>query len=174
MLLERRWFLLGLGILVSACAGQGPTASVLDAASRNAVTIQSVAVDSRAMGATTDGQNVPTSTAVRILEEEAQSLVGRGEGRTPLHLILTLESVNLISAAQSILIGGESVMRGTVTVVDARSGEVIVAPQRIDAGGGGWVLGGIVGAATRDDPVTELRQMSQEFVERAGVLVFGI
>lgn len=161
-------------MLLTACAGAGPTESVLDETSRGSVVIQSVSVDGSALGATTDGQQVPSSTAVRALEAEAARLVGRGNGTTPTVVVMKLVSVNLISAAQSIVIGGESVMKGTVSLLNASTGEVIIPPQEIDAGGGGWVLGGIVGAATRDDPVTELRQMSAEFVDRAQVLILGM
>ncbi|PXW66425.1 hypothetical protein C7964_10967 [Loktanella sp. PT4BL] len=174
MNIGKRSFLLGLGLLLAGCAGAGPTESMLDEASRNSVVIQSVSVDGSALGATTEGQQVPSSTAVRILEEEAARLVGQGAGATPTVVVIKLESVNLISAAQSILIGGESVMKGTVSLVNARNGQVIIPPQEIDAGGGGWVLGGIVGAATRDDPATELRQMSAEFVDRTQVLILGM
>ena len=174
MNLKKRSFLLGLGMLLAACAGAGPTESVLDETSRSAVVIQSVTVDGSALGATTDGQQVPASTAVRILEAEATRLVGQGSGATPTVVAIKLESVNLISAAQSILIGGESVMKGTVSLLNASTGQVIIPPQEIDAGGGGWVLGGILGAATRDDPATELRQMSAEFVDRAQVLILGM
>jgi hypothetical protein len=170
----KRTFLLGFGMLLAACAGPGPSESVLDVTSRNAVVIQSVTVDSSALGATTDGQQVPISTVVRILEEEATRLVGQGSGATPTVVAINLESVNLISVAQSIFIGGESVMKGTVSLLNARTGEVIVPPQEIDSGGGGWVLGGIVGAATRDDPATELRQMAEEFVDRTQVLILGM
>ena len=174
MSLRRRSALLGICLMLSACASSGPTGSVLSPESQGSVVIQSVSVDSGAMGETTDGQQVPTSSVVRLLEEEAQRLVGRGEGSTPTRLMIELESVNLISAAQSAMIGGESIMKGTVSLVDARNGRVIIPPQSIDSGGGGWVMGGLIGAATRDDPATELRQLSREFIDRAGVLVFGV
>jgi len=161
-------------LLLTACAGAGPESSVLDPASRNAINIQAVTVDVSAIGATTEGREVPATAVNRILEDEAAKLVGRGTGSTPTRVAIRLESVNLISAAQSIMIGGESIMKGTVSLVDARTGRVIITPREIDAGGGGWVLGGFVGAATRDDPATELRQMSEEFVDRTGVLIFGL
>lgn len=170
----RRWMLAGLGVVLSACAAPGPTASVLDASSQEAVQIRSVSVSGAGMGATTSGEQVPTASVVAILEEEAQRLVGRGDGQTPTRVVIELESVNLITAAQSMLLGGESVMKGTVSLVDARDGRVILPPRAVESGGGGWIMGGLLGAASRDDPATELKQLSQEFVTRASVLIFGV
>ena len=169
----RRSVLLGLGLLLTACASAGPTESVLDPATQKAIVIDSVTVDSSAMGATTAGQQVPTSTVVASLQNEAQRLVGRGEGTTPARVLITLESVNLIALVESALPGAESTMKGTVSLVDARSGRVILPPQAIESGGGGATRVGVFGVATRRDTAAELQVLSEGFVDTTGVLIFG-
>ncbi len=169
----RIFFGLLAATLLTACAGAGPKGSALDDATRNSLRIEAVAVDISALGGVTQGQSASANSVKQIFKREAKKIVGTGPGPVPALINVRLGSVNLISTAQSLLIGGESVMKGTVTVLDRRNGNVIIPATVIDAGGGGWVLGGVVAAATRDDPATELRQMSQEYVDRIRVLVFG-
>jgi len=100
-------------------------------------------------------------------------LKGQGRGNRKVRAILSVNSVNIITAGQSIVVGGESVMTGTVALVDARTGQTILSPTRLSSGGGGWVAGGLIAVAIRDDAATELRQMSNEFVARARILTVG-
>ncbi len=175
MLLTRRIFLLCFAAFgLAACAGPAPTTSALDAASRDNIVIADVAVDVAKMGAQTQGRPVPSSSVKSLLEREAASqLRGQGKGNRKVRAVLAIDNVNIITAGQSILVGGESTMSGTVSLVDPRSGQTLLAPTKVTSGGGGWVAGGLIAAATRDDAATELRQMSNEFVARARILTVG-
>ena len=172
---NRRGLILGFAALaLAACAGPAPTESVVSEATRAQISISAVNVDVSAIGPTTKGRQVPAAAVEAELTNSANALLrGRGAGNVPALATLTLTEVNIITIGQSMLVGGESVMKGTLTLSNARTGDIIIPPTEITSGGGGWVAGGVIAAATRDDPATELRQMSQEFAARAKILVFG-
>ena len=160
--------------LLSACAGAPPTESVLDTATRSSLRIVEVDVDVSAMGPQTKGRIVPASNVKASVSEASNGLLrGKGKGPRAARAEIAISDVSIITAGQSIVIGGESLMQGTLRVVDARTGQQIVPPTEIVSGGGGWVAGGLIAAATRDDAYTEVRQMSLEFASRAQVLLFG-
>lgn len=167
-------FVLTMVGMLAACAGPGPGKSALSPQARSNIAIRSVTVDVSAIGQSTDGRQVGAATVKRVLEDKAASLVGLGIGSIPTRVEIKLESVNVITAGQIIMIGGESVMAGKVTLVDARDGSIIIPATRIDAGGGGWVLGGLIAAATKDDADKELQDMSTEFVSRTKKLILGV
>ncbi|QBF30102.1 hypothetical protein [Thalassococcus sp. S3] len=171
----KRAFLFGAAALVLAgCAGVSPTASVIDAPIRDTLRVTDASVDVSAMGPTTAGRQIATPSVKAALERDLNAtLVGQGQGTRNVRAVVAMQSVNIITAGQSILIGGESVMKGTLSLVDARTGAVILEPTEITSGGGGWAAGGLVAVATREDSATELNQMSLEFARRARVLVFG-
>ncbi|MEM9263800.1 MAG: hypothetical protein AAGA22_09490 [Pseudomonadota bacterium] len=175
MLVYFRILFCGLALSgLAACAGSAPSDSALDAASRANISISDVVVDVSKVGAKTKGRAVPASSVKGFLElESAAKLVGHGRGKTPVKAVLNIESVSIITAGQSLIVGGESVMSGTVSLIDVKSGETVLAPQKLSAGGGGWTGGGLVAVATRDDAATEARQMSGEFVSRARILTLG-
>lgn len=174
-MLSRRIFLalIAAGSL-AACAGPAPTESVLNVATRSNLQISQVTVDVSEMGARSKGRAVPAG-AVKAMVSDAGNALLRGQGNGPrkARAELVVEDVNIITAGQSMLIGGESTMSGRLKLVDAKTGQPILESSTITSGGGGWVGGGLVAVATRDDPTTEMRQMSIEFASRARVLVFG-
>lgn len=173
-LIVRFFWVILLAVAVSACSGAAPTGSALDPASRANIVISDVRVDTSKMGANTAGRQVPTTTVQSMVQREADvQLRGQGPGPRQARAILAQESVNIITAGQSILVGGESVMRGTVALQDVNTGETILALKESSSGGGGWTGGGLVAVATRDDAGTELRQMSNEFAARSRILLLG-
>ncbi|MEO0893986.1 MAG: hypothetical protein AAFY35_15400 [Pseudomonadota bacterium] len=175
MSFSRRTVVFGsLALGLAACAGADPTASVLDDVSRNAIKVTGANVIVTRMGDTTTGRVVASDRVQELLESYArQNLVGQGTGTRNVNALIDIESVNVINGAQSILIGGESVMAGSLSLVDARSGQVVMPPRNLKSGGGGWVLGGPLAVAVRDEADTEVAQMSQRFVERSKILIFG-
>ena len=163
-----------LGVL-SACAGPAPQRAKLEKDLAQRVRITSVSVDTSALGkATGSGRSVPARDVKAALERASKSrLVGLGGGSNPATVILRLTSVDLITAAQSYVIGGESVMRGTVAVVETSNGRILMEPVKVSSGGGGWVLGGLVGVLTMDETAVEVEQLSNEFAKRAATLIAG-
>lgn len=174
MIKRRNFIALCAAFAVSACAGAAPKESVLEEATRSNLRITEVVVDVSKMGEKTKGRAVPAANVKAALQQASDALLkGQGSGKRAARANIDVTSVVVINGAQSVLIGGESVMRGTITLVDAKTGAVIVPASELTAGGGGWVAGGIIAAATQEDPATELRQMSQEYASRARTLVFG-
>ncbi|MHA3913703.1 hypothetical protein [Halovulum sp. GXIMD14793] len=159
-------------VLLSACAGGAPKKAALSPEQAATLSVVDATVDVSAMGPNTEGRAVSAATVKRELESKAYLLKHRGGPRAT-RAIVRIENVNVINAAQSLLIGGESVMRGTVSLVDARTGAVIVPPVKLSSGGGGYVAGGIFGAASMEDRGTEVRQMATKFMQRARLALTG-
>ncbi|QFT91881.1 hypothetical protein FIU86_03440 [Roseovarius sp. THAF9] len=171
----RRTVLFGvMAVGLAACAGPAPKESLLNEASRSNLRITEVVVDVSNMGEKTKGRAV-SSESVKSLVTQSANVMLRGQGNGPraARAELSVDDVNIITAGQSMLIGGESTMTGSLSLVDPRTGDVLLPPAKVSSGGGGWAAGGIIAVATRDDASTELRQMSQEFVARSRILVFG-
>ena len=175
MTVARRTVLFGaVAFLVSACAGAGPTTSALDASVRSGIRISDVTVDVSAIGAQSQGRPVPAATVKSsVAQSTATYLKGQGTGTRNVRADVVITSVSLITAGQSMIIGGESIMRGTLSLVDAQTGDMVLPATQISAGGGGYAVGGIIAVATRDDVDTEMKQLAQQFAARAHVLVFG-
>ena len=174
--MKRRSFLLiPLLGLSTACAGPAPQRAALETELLQRIRISAVSVDTSALGETTgSGRTVFTKEVKASVEKAAKSrLVGLGGGSQRATAVITLTSVNIISAGQAYVIGGESVMRGTVSVIDPSNGETLMKPVKLSSGGGGWVLGGLVAVVTMEDVNTELGQLSLEFSERAATLIAG-
>ena len=172
--MKRRALVFGLVALgLSACAGPAPRGAAIPAELSAQLTVSSVAIDISEMGETTTGRQVPASAVKAILQREANALlVGQGSGSTRAQVNMAVTEVSLITGAQSFLIGGESIMRATVSVTDARTGETLLPATQLTSGGGGWVAGGLIAVATQEDADTELRQLSQEMSSRARILLF--
>lgn len=161
-------------VLLAACAGPAPEGSSLEPDVRKDIRIARVTVDTSTIGTETEGRAVSTDTVQKILLSTAEGiLVGAGGGARSVDVEIGLSSVKIISAGQAMVLGGESIMKGKFRLRDTETREILVPPTEIEAGGGGWVLGGLVAAATLDDPRTELRDLSQEFSDRVMIAVFG-
>ena len=159
---------------VAGCAGPAPTGSTLDAATQGNLSVSQVVVDVSNIGKSSAGRVVPAETVKAQLQASGNKwLRGQGKGPRNARAVLTVKSISLITAAQSLLVGGESVMTGTVHLVDSRSGAVIMPPRKLSSGGGGWVLGGVVAVATRDSAQEEVKQLSERFAGNARTLIFG-
>lgn len=174
MFVRRSFIAIFAVALLGACAGPAPKQSAIDSVTRANLRITDVTVDVSGMGTKTQGRAVSSATVQRTVGESGRIMfVGHGKGSRNARAVLAVDNVNIITAGQSIMIGGESTMSGTVSLVDARTGERILPPTKVTSGGGGWAAGGLIAVATRDDANTEVRQLSQEFVARSRILVFG-
>jgi len=163
-----------VALVVAACAGPAPKGSSLEPDVSKNIRIASVKVDTTTLEGETEGRPVSASTVQSILQSTAnETLVGAGGGARSADIEIALSSVKIISGGQAVMLGGESIMKGQFRLRDAVTGEVLIPATKIESGGGGWVLGGLIAAATLDDPRTELRDMSQEFSDRIMIAVFG-
>lgn len=160
--------------LLSACAASAPTTGALAPSEVSAISVANDAaeIDISALGATTSGREAPSSLVADALEKNktALELLSPGKAAKP---IIRITDVSLITTGQTILIGGESIMKGTVSLLNAETGAVIVEPVAIEAGAGGYVLGGLVGVATRDSDQAEIDKMAAEFMQRARIALYG-
>ena len=166
--------LISAAAVLSACAGSAPTTGALapTEVSTLSVAADAAEIDISALGAVTGGREAPTSVVAAALERNkaALELVSPGRNAIP---VVTMTSVDLITSAQTIFIGGESIMKGTVSLIDAETREVIVEPVEIEAGAGGYVLGGFLGVATREGDDEEIEKMAAEFMQRARIGLYG-
>ncbi|MCV2872097.1 hypothetical protein OEZ71_07290 [Defluviimonas sp. WL0050] len=159
---------------LSACAGPAPKAAAISAEAQRSINVTQVTVDVAPIGAASQGRVLSARQIEAAVQKAANDVlvgVGRGNRRSRLHI--EIESVNILSAGQAFMIGGESVMEGRVTIRDIQSGAVLMPPTKVSSGGGGWVPGGLIAVATLDEPEVELRQLSQEFAARIWTLVEG-
>lgn len=174
MMMVKRFAALAAMAFLAACAGPAPTGSSLEETTRESVRVTGVTVDVSDMGAMTAGRPMSAADVKTAVESATTAaIVGQGSGSRDTRANVRITSVTIIDVGQAALIGGESVMKGTVSLVDARSGNVILAPVEISAGGGGWVLGGLIAAATLKEPAEELRIVSAEFASRARTVILG-
>ncbi|QHQ33794.1 hypothetical protein [Algicella marina] len=164
--------LVACAFVLGACAGAAPTKAVLPAETIAQISIVDTTVDVSTIGPQTAGRTVSAADVKAALEREAGVLRFEG-GAAATRAQVEITSVNVLTAGQALLVGGESVMRGTVTLVDVATGRTLVTPQEISSGGGGYVLGGIIGAASLEDPKIEVAQMAKEFMRRARLALVG-
>ena len=174
MLASRRLIIVAAAAFLSACAASAPTTGALAPQEVLSLSVAPDApeIDISALGAVTGGRGAPTSLVATALETNRDALEVRSDGRPAIPVVVVTD-VNLITTAQTILIGGESIMKGAVSLVDAETREVIVPPVAIEAGAGGYVLGGAIGAMTRDEDSVEIEKMATEFMQRARIALYG-
>ncbi|MCV2867882.1 hypothetical protein OEW28_04515 [Defluviimonas sp. WL0002] len=163
-----------LPIIVLGCAGPAPQGAAIDEAVQRSIKITQVSVDVSMIGPASKGRPLSTAqieTAVRKAANDV--LIGAGQGDRSARVHIELEAVNIISAGQAFMLGGESVLQARVMIRDLRSGTVLLPPTQVSAGGGGWVPGGLIAVATLEEPEVELRELSQELASRIWTLIEG-
>ncbi|KGJ05887.1 hypothetical protein SAMN04487972_13819 [Paracoccus halophilus] len=163
---------LAVGAALAGCAGSAPDKAALTAEQTQLYTAQRADIDVSAVAEGSRGRKVSAEEIKAALESRSNLVKWRG-GRTEAVVSIKVTSVNILSAGQSMMLGGESVMLGTVALLDARSGEPIVAPIEISSGGGGYYAGGIIGVMSLEDKNTELEQLAQQFMTRARLALTG-
>ncbi|MDP0929265.1 hypothetical protein Q0601_18940 [Paracoccus onubensis] len=157
---------------LAACAGPAPKKPVLSAQQAQQISVREAQIDVSAIGAATSGRKVPAST-VRDELRKASGVLLWSDGPRDAVAVVKIDSVNIIGVGQTVLIGGESTMRGSVSLVDAKTQDVIVPPQEISSGGGGYTPGGLIGAATLEDKNVETTQLATEFMRRARLAIYN-
>ena len=87
---------------------------------------------------------------------------------------LLLDRFSLVSPGQSYAIGGVSTIAGTMWVVDAKAGTVVMKPTRVwGTAKGGWALGGLIGAALTKSPDEDYRATLAGFSADVKKRLFG-
>ena len=102
--------------------------------------------ESDALGATPEGRAFMQNLASqRIKEAFDRELAGHSNGTRPVRVEVVMHDINVASAIQRILIGGNYSMKASANLVDARTGQVIASnPNLSTAVGAGQ---GVIGAA---------------------------
>ena len=171
-------FITGLAALaLQGCTQPGVTsfvAPVLDARTIQSIAFQGADVDVRALERvfnTPDERSVPVQQS---LEEAAKTYmvwnIG-GDRLTRVKLVVT--SLKYERGVAGLYGEDVAVMRGTVSLVDATTGAVIVAPTDIFSTAIGWVADGLQPDVTLADRGTELTELAEQFVARASRALLG-
>ncbi|MEM8793915.1 MAG: hypothetical protein AAGE80_20060 [Pseudomonadota bacterium] len=167
----RGFIALPLVAALAACAS-GPPPAALSPEQAAEISIVETSVDLSSVGPTTSGREVGIDVVERAFDERQDFLLS-GDGGRDARAELVVQNVNIITAGQSLFLGGESIMIGTVSLVDVADGAQIVAPVRIESGGGGYVLGGVIGALTLEDGDKEVQILTDRFLANAQAALVG-
>jgi hypothetical protein len=114
--------------------------------------------ESEALGKTPQGRAFLRSLAAqRIKAAFDRELAGRLNGTRPVRIEVTMQDIYVSSPMQQVLLGGDYHMKASAKLVDARTGEVIVANPnlRVQAPAGSGVLGMAIDRATAE-PIDRL------------------
>ncbi len=161
-----------IGAALAGCAGSAPKQAALTSEQVQNFSVQQADIDVSGVAAGSKGRKV-SAASIKAALERRSDLVKWRVGKTPAIVDIKVTDVDILSAGRAFMIGGESVMRGTVALRDARSGAAIVAPIEISSGGGGYTPGGIISVVSLEDENTELDQLAQQFMTRARLALTG-
>jgi hypothetical protein len=112
--------------------------------------------DSDTVANTPEGQAyLRSAIAAKVRDAMTRHLAGELTGSRPVRLEVAVTGVQIASAMQRILVGGGHMMSADVTLVDARTGQVLVAypAQTAAAGAGSGLLGTMVEHAALAEPI---------------------
>ena len=129
-------------------------------------------IDTSKLGSETGGRKVPVSQLKAALEREVRLRI-KNRGNRTVRLDIDVTSANIVTAGQSILVGGSSHVTATVSVVDYNTGEVLMAPTQVRGTGGGYAPGGIIGALALPDRNTDVQNIAKGFAENLNIVLFG-
>ena len=174
----RTAFILGLtSFSLLGCSQPGVTeyvAPALDAQTVRAVTFTGAVVDASGLDRAfnvSDTRSVPVRASVETAA--LAELVWDIGGARPAQVLLTVNSLEFERDVAGLFGQDVAVMRGTVSLVDAATGAVIVAPTDIFSTGIGWVADGDLPDVTQADRGTELTELAEQFVARARRVLLG-
>ncbi|SOH94633.1 hypothetical protein SAMN06273572_10553 [Monaibacterium marinum] len=174
----RRVFICGLAVLpLMGCGQPGLTEYVtpaLDAPTIRAVTFSGATVDTRALREQFDTPDFNSATVrTEVLDAAERELIWDIGGTRATRVELIVTDVRFDGNEAGLFGQGVAVMRGTVSLVDATTGAVIVAPTEIFSPGIGWVADGNQPDITQADRGTELTELAEQFVARARRVLLG-
>ena len=112
--------------------------------------------ESEELGKTEEGQAyLRSAIAAKVRDAMTRHLAGELTGSRPVRVEVVVTGVQIASAMQRILVGGGHMMSADVTLVDARTGQVLVAypAQTTAAGAGSGLLGTMVEHAALAEPI---------------------
>lgn len=117
--------------------------------------------DSEALSKTPDGRSfLSKAAAAKIGAALEQRLKPVLAGQRPVKVVVHLRKLYVVSAIQTILVGGPHEMVADVALVDAKTGEQILAypDYRVIASAGQGIAGTLIEAAFLPDPFDRLAQ----------------
>lgn len=174
----RSVFICGLAALpLFGCGEPGVTeyvAPALNASTIRAVTFVGATVDARVLREQFDTPDLNSITVRTVVESAAQrELVWDIGGNIPSRVELVITDLSFNGNEAGLIGQRVAVMRGTVSLVDASTGAVIVAPTEIFSTGVGWVADGDQPDITQADRGTEMTELAEQFVARARRVLLG-
>lgn len=155
--------------MLAACTqprGAISTTSPFSPQERLALRFVGAEVDVSGVKSSAAGRDVPQDMLARILDEEAARSLHWTVGSRAGVVVVEMERVDLLSAGQAIMVGGASFMKGRTRMLDAATGQPLTDWLPIEVRGGGYELGGLLGAAMIQERELELRGLSRNFMEQ--------
>jgi hypothetical protein len=118
--------------------------------------------------------SVPPAQIGADIRSTLLASLGNNAGDRPVKVNLLVERVVLVSPGQSMLVGGVSTITGTMWIVDARNGAVLMKPATVrGTAKGGWVGGGLIGVALTKEPQEDYRATVAGFAADVRKRLFG-
>jgi hypothetical protein len=114
------------------------------------------ATDSDELAKTPEAQAYLRNTiASKVKGAMERNLAGALTGSRPVRVRITVKGVNIPSAIQRVLVGGHHAMTADVTLVDARTGAVLLPyeAQTAQAMAGQGIAGAIIDSAVAGNPI---------------------
>ncbi len=128
---------------------------LVDEAMQQSLVVRSIKVDASGIKPIGGGREI-TLTNTQIETDLKAALTAQmikpGQGKGNADVLVTVTEIFLVSRGQSFALGGNSHMTGTLTVTEAGSGKVILAPTVVGGGNANLRLGGVLGALTAPMP----------------------
>lgn len=166
-MLRRSFIFLICCVALAGCATQQlPSAVAQD------IYLAETSIDTSKLGAQTSGRKVPTSQLKAAMEREIRLRI-KNRGNRTVKLKIDVTSANIVTAGQSILVGGSSSVHAMVSVIDYNTGEVLMQPTKVFGTGGGYAPGGIIGALALPDRNKDVQNIARGFAENLNIVLFG-
>ncbi|WP_316015953.1 hypothetical protein [Roseobacter sp. HKCCA0434] len=119
------------------------------------------------------GRDVTAEELSAALERAADEYMVWTGGDRPAIVSIDIEAVNIISAGQTMLVGGVSALQGTVSMTDAETGVQIGDAVTIITRGDGYAPGGLLGVVTMRETPLEVDALAEQFVRQARRVLLG-
>jgi hypothetical protein len=123
---------------------------LVDEAMQQSLVVRSIKVDASGIKPIGGGRETQIETDLKAALTAQMIKPGQGKGNAD--VLVTVTEIFLVSRGQSFALGGNSHMTGTLTVTEAGSGKVILAPTVVGGGNANLRLGGVLGALTAPMP----------------------
>ena len=175
MFVRRFLFLLATVGTLAACSDTSP---LLDEGRGEALKVVDVTVDGSGIDGLSGGRNLEISPEQITADVDAvltSHLMARSAGGSQdVVAEVVLDDVKLITPGQRAVLGGSSSISGVLTVRDAASNEIVLAPTEVVGLAEGNVpLGGFLGAVTTKSPNKDYQATLSGFASNVSTRLLG-